>query len=83
MASIQDDTRVVREEFDAISTPTQVFIAVLVALGIVIGVLLGLWLAVAPQDEADPPQTIEWDDNVYSLDAGAEVPEGEDGPEGG
>lgn len=83
MASIQEDTRVVREEFDAISTPTQVFIAVLVALGIVIGLLIGLWLAVEPLDEGDPPQTIEWDDNTYQLQSGAGAPEGEDGPDGG
>jgi hypothetical protein len=71
MASLQEDTRTVQREFDAISTPTQVFIATLVALGIVIGVLLGLWMAVDPLDDADPPQTIEWDDNTYRLDDGA------------
>jgi hypothetical protein len=82
MASLQEDTRVVKEEFDAISTPTQIFIAVLVALGIVIGTLLGLWLAVEQLDEGDPPTAIEWDGNTYRLDDGAGAPEG-DSPEGG
>jgi hypothetical protein len=82
MASIQEDTRVVKEEFDAISTPTQVFIAVLVALGIVIGVLLGLWLAVEEIEEGDPPPVIEWDDNTYRLEDGAGAPD-DDSPEGG
>jgi hypothetical protein len=80
MASLQEDTKTVQREFDAISTPTQVFIATLVALGIVIGVLLGLWMAVDPQDDADPHQIIEWDDNIYRLDDGGAPPEeGEDG----
>jgi hypothetical protein len=80
MASLQEDTKIVQREFDAISTPTQVFIATLVALGIVIGVLLGLWIAVSPQDDAEPHQVIEWDDNTYRLDEGAAPPEeGDDG----
>lgn len=82
MASIQEDTNVVKEEFDAISTPTQIFIATLVGLGIIIGVLLGLWLAVEEIEGGDPPPVIEWDDNTYRLDDGAGAPEG-DSPEGG
>jgi hypothetical protein len=82
MASLQEDTRTVKEEFDAISTPTQIFIATLVGLGVIVGVLLGLWLAVEPLDENEPPQAIEWDDNTYRLDDGAGAPEG-DSPEGG
>jgi hypothetical protein len=83
MASLQDDTRQVKEEFDAISTPTQIFIATLVALGVVIGVLVGLWLAVDPLDDADPPQAIEWDDNTYTLEGAGPTGEQDDSPEGG
>jgi hypothetical protein len=83
MASLQDDTRQVKEEFDAISTPTQVFIAALVGLGICLGVLLGLWFAVEKIEEGQgdaPAPVIEWDGNTYRLDEGG--PEG-DSPEGG
>jgi hypothetical protein len=82
MASLQEDTRVVKEEFDAISTPTQIFIATLVGLGVIIGVLLGLWLAVEVIEDGDPPPVIEWDDNTYRLDGAPDAPEG-DSPEGG
>lgn len=82
MASIKEDSRVVQEEFDAISTPTQIFIAVLVALGIVLGALLGLWLAVDEVEEGDPAPVIEWDDNTYRLEDGAGAPD-DGSPEGG
>lgn len=77
MASIKDDTATVKEEFDALSTPTQIFVATLVAIGIVIGVLIGLWLAVETLDDADPAQAIEWNDNTYRLDDSADAPEGD------
>lgn len=83
MADIKEDTRVVKEEFDAISTPTQVFIATLVGLGIIVGVLLGLWLAVEELEDGDPPPTIEWNDNTYTLDPGSGGTEEGDNPEGG
>jgi hypothetical protein len=83
MASFTDDTNQVKREFEAISTPTQIFIAALVALGIMIGVLLGLWLAVDPQDDADPPQTIEWNDSLYQLQGAGPEGEADDSPAGG
>jgi hypothetical protein len=83
MADMKEDTRVVKEEFDGLSTPTQIFVAVLVALGIILGALLGLWLAVHPLDEGDPPQQIEWDDNTYTLQGGGPEGEADDSPEGG
>lgn len=83
MADLKEDTRVVQEEFDAISTPTQIFIAVLVALGIILGTLLGLWLAVQPLDDGEPPQQIEWDDNTYSLEGAGAEGEADDSAEGG
>jgi hypothetical protein len=70
MASLQHDTDTVKRELDDISTPTQVFIATLIGLGIIAGVLIGLWVAVDPQDEGEPPAVIEWDDNLYELQGG-------------
>ncbi len=83
MADLKEDTRVVKEEFDAISTPTQIFIAVLVALGIILGTLLGMWLAVQPIGEGDPPPQIEWNDNTYTLQGAGPQGEADDSPEGG
>jgi hypothetical protein len=41
MAGFKEDSKQVKEEFEAISTPTQIFIWSLVALGLVIGFLIG------------------------------------------
>lgn len=41
MAGIREDTEAVRREFDGLSKSTQIFIACLVALGVLIGLLLG------------------------------------------
>ncbi|HVM18400.1 MAG TPA: hypothetical protein VM307_00405 [Egibacteraceae bacterium] len=46
--NLKEDTRRVKEEFDAISTPTQVFIATLVLLGILLGMLLARALEWVP-----------------------------------
>ncbi|CAN5281602.1 hypothetical protein BH23ACT9_BH23ACT9_03320 [soil metagenome] len=74
MASLQEDTRIVREEFDAISKPTQVFIAVLVALGIILGVLLGGFIGYGiAVDEVDGRDCIEHQDTLYCADG----PEGQ------
>lgn len=41
MVDIRQDTETVKREFDGMSTPTQVFIWSLVALGVLLGLLLG------------------------------------------
>jgi hypothetical protein len=73
MANIQEDSRVVREEFDAISKPTQIFIAVLVALGVVVGLLLGgvIGYGVAVE-EVDGRECIEHRDTLYCADETAQ-----------
>jgi hypothetical protein len=62
---LKEDTRQVREEFDAISKPTQVFIAVLVALGMIAGALLAglIGYGYAPVDGREG--CIERRDTVY------------------
>ena len=39
--ALAEDTRKVREEFDGLSRPTHIFIATLVALGVLLGFVLG------------------------------------------
>lgn len=74
MSAISDDTKKVKEEFEAISTPTQVFIACLVGLGLLGGGTLGYALAVDTLDDNDPAECIEWQDETYCLSA----PNGDD-----
>jgi hypothetical protein len=66
---IKRDTDTVRREFDAISKPTQVFIAVLVALGVIVGLLLGgaVGYGVAVE-EVDGRDCIEHDGTLYCAD---------------
>lgn len=40
MSAIAEDTRQVKEEFEAISTPTQVFIVAMMALTFIVGLLV-------------------------------------------
>lgn len=69
MAGLQDDTRKVKEEFEAISTPTQVFIWSLVGLGVIIGVLIGAFAAVGiVVDDVEGRQCIEYDDQLYCAE---------------
>lgn len=72
MSAITDDARQVREEFDGLSKPTQIFVAVLVGLGIILGVLLGgaVGYGVAVE-EVDGRQCIEHDGTLYCADEGA------------
>lgn len=69
MSGISDDTRKVREEFDGLSTPTQVFVATLVVLGILLGLVLGgaVGYGVAVE-EVDGRDCIEHDDTLYCAE---------------
>jgi hypothetical protein len=76
---IKGDTDRVREEFDNLSTPTQVFIWSLVGLGVIIGLLLGGAVAYGiAAEEVDGRECIELDDTLYCEDTGAGTTEGTD-----
>jgi hypothetical protein len=78
MAGFKEDTDTVKAEFDAISTPTQVFIWSLVGLGVVIGVLIGAFAAVGiVVDEVEGRDCIEYDEVLYCAEG--EPTEGEAG----
>jgi hypothetical protein len=66
---IKQDTDTVRREFDAISKPTQIFVAVLVALGLLLGFLLGgaIGYGVAV-DDVDGRECIEHQGTLYCAD---------------
>ncbi len=69
---LKEDTRLVREEFDAISTPTQVFIATLVCLGVLVGLVLARAIGFGV-DEADRPgDCITFRDKVYCAEGAQE-----------
>ncbi len=69
MAGFAEDTRQVKEEFEAISNSTQVFIWSLVGLGVVIGVLIGgiVGYGIAVE-EVDGRDCIEYEDVLYCAD---------------
>jgi hypothetical protein len=72
METIKDDTRVVKEEFDGLSTPTQVFVAVLCGLSLIVGLLLGGVIGYnISVDEVDGRDCIEHEDTLYCADEGA------------
>ena len=66
---LKGDTERVREEFDGLSNPTQVFVWCLVGLGVIIGLLLGgaVGYGVAVED-VDGRECIEHDDELYCLE---------------
>jgi hypothetical protein len=69
---IKGDTEQVKNEFDNLSTPTQVFIWSLVGLGVVIGLLLGGAVAYGiAVEEVDGQDCIELDDTLYCEDQGS------------
>ncbi|HUH06351.1 MAG TPA: hypothetical protein VML96_00955 [Egibacteraceae bacterium] len=69
MSGITEDTRRVREEFDGLSKPTQIFVAVLVALGIIVGLLLGAAIGYGVAvEEVEGRQCIEYEDTLYCAD---------------
>lgn len=67
---IKQDTRQVREEFDAISKPTQVFIAVLVGLGMIAGALLAGLIGYGYDAVEGREDCIERRGTVYCEDEG-------------
>jgi hypothetical protein len=68
---IAEDTRRVREEFDGLSRPTQVFIAILVALGIILGMLLGGMIGYGISvDEIEGRDCIEHDGRLFCAEEG-------------
>lgn len=77
MSAISEDTRRVREEFDGLSKPTQVFVATLVGLGILLGLVLGGAIGYGISvEEVDGRECIEHEDTLYCADEGQA---GEDG----
>lgn len=73
MAGFSEDTRNVKEEFEAISNSTQVFIWALVGLGVVIGVLIGGIVAYGVTvEEVDGRDCIEHEDTLYCADEGGD-----------
>lgn len=74
MAGFSEDTRQVKEEFEAISNSTQIFIWTLVGLGVVIGVLIGGIVAYGiAVEEVDGRDCIEHEDVLYCADEDAEA----------
>lgn len=74
MVDIKKDTETVKREFDAISTPTQVFIWSLVGLGVVIGLLLGGVVGYGISvEEVEGRDCIEHDGTLYCAEGGAEA----------
>ena len=69
MAGFSEDTRQVKEEFEAISNSTQIFIWSLVGLGVVIGVLIGGIVAYGVAvEEVEGRDCIEYEDVLYCAD---------------
>jgi hypothetical protein len=69
METIRNDYETVKTEFDGLSTPTQIFIATLVGLGILLGVVLGGWLGYGiAVEEHENRDCIEYEDDWYCLD---------------
>jgi hypothetical protein len=69
METIKNDTRQVREEFNAVSTPTKVFIATLVAIGVLLGLVLGAAIGYnIAVEEVDGRDCIEYEDTLYCAD---------------
>jgi hypothetical protein len=69
METIKDDTRRVKDEFDGLSTPTQVFVAVLCALSLILGLVLGGVIGWnISVDEVDGRDCIEHEDTLYCAD---------------
>ena len=69
LPSFKDDTNQVREEFDGLGRSTQIFIASLVALGVLVGLLLGGFVGYGISvEEIDGRDCIEHEDTLYCAD---------------
>ena len=69
---LKEDTRQVKEEFDAISKPTQIFIACLVGLGIIVGALLAGAIGYGYTQVDGRDGCIERGDTIYCEEGSAE-----------
>ena len=69
LPSVKDDTNQVREEFNALGRSTQIFIASLVALGVLLGLVLGgaVGYGVSVEDVEGRP-CIEHEGTLYCAD---------------
>lgn len=74
MQSLKDDTALVKREYEALSTSTQVFVWALVGLGVLLGLILGgaVGYGVAVE-EVDGQECIEHDGQLYCLENGGET----------
>jgi hypothetical protein len=71
METIKDDTRLVKDEFEGLQTPTQVFIAALCGLALIAGLLLGGVIGYnISVEEVDGRDCIEHDDRTFCADDG-------------
>jgi hypothetical protein len=79
MAGIAEDTRQVKQEFEALSNSTQVFVWSLVSIGVLIGLLLGglITYGVAVE-EHEGRDCIEFEDEWYCAGDEADQAEAED-----
>lgn len=76
MADVRQDTETVKREFDGLSTPTQVFIWSLVALGVLLGLLLGGAIGYGVSvEEVEGRECIEHDDVLYCADQSGQAPQ--------
>jgi hypothetical protein len=69
MASIGDDTRQVKEEYEGLSNSTQIFIWAMVSLGVIVGLLIGgaIGFGIAVE-EVDGRDCIEYEDELYCAE---------------
>ena len=69
LPSFKEDTNQVREEFDGLSTSTQVFVASLVVIGVLLGLVLGGLVGYGISvEEVEGRDCIEHEDTLYCAD---------------
>jgi hypothetical protein len=87
MASFQEDTRQVKEEYEGLSNSTQILIWSMVAIGVLIGLVLGGSIAYGVAvEEHEGRDCIQYEDEWYCAGgeeaAQAEAEDTGDGAEG-